>query len=55
MRSAIAVVLLLSTGCSPRSKTCGGEPPTTALVEGYCKNGEAADRCYFNPAPMDGF
>jgi hypothetical protein len=54
MKSLAALMLALA-GCGSSSGTCSGMAATTMLVEGYCKNGEAADRCYFDPAPMDGF
>lgn len=42
-------------GCGSSGGTCAGMAATTELVEGYCKNGESADRCYFDHPPMDGF
>jgi hypothetical protein len=41
-------------GCSSAPATCPGTAPTTLLEEGYCTSGEA-DRCFFDPKPMDGF
>jgi hypothetical protein len=42
-------------GCGSSNAACAGTPATTMLIEGYCKNGEAADRCYYDSDPMDGF
>jgi len=43
-----------SDSATPDAAVCSGAPPTTMLVEGFCKNGEA-DRCYYSPPSMDGF
>lgn len=57
MRALLIATLALAScsGSSSSSGTCSGAAPTATLVEGYCKNGETADRCYFDAAPMDGF
>jgi hypothetical protein len=48
----MALAALALGACSGGASMCKG---TTALVEGYCKNGEAADRCYYDHDPLDGF
>jgi hypothetical protein len=56
-RAALLVVVMIISlaGCGSSSGTCSGMPATTVLIEGYCQNGEAADRCYYDHDPMDGF
>ena len=45
----------LATPAGPDlSINCPGAPASVALVEGYCKAGEA-DRCFYAQPPMDGF
>jgi hypothetical protein len=52
-RLAALALAMHMTACS-RPASCTGAPSTT-LTEGYCKNGEPADRCYFAQPPADGF
>jgi hypothetical protein len=53
MRASLLFVLLAA--CSnEKPKSCTGTTPSLALIEAYCKNGEA-DRCYYTSQPLDGF
>lgn len=57
---AVAVLGLAMAACSspngavPDAAVCPGAAPSTALIEGFCKNGEA-DRCFYGTPPVDDF
>ena len=52
---ALAMVACSSpNGSQPDAATCEGAAPATALIEGFCKHGEA-DRCFYGAAPVDDF
>jgi hypothetical protein len=49
-------LLFALSACAPSGpRICTGTPATAMLTEGYCKNGEPADRCFFDAPPLDGF
>jgi hypothetical protein len=56
----LAVCALALAACSPAGSSlpdaaaCSGAVPSTMLVEGFCKHGEA-DRCFYSTPPMDDF
>ncbi len=50
----LGIAALCVAGCSSSATTCPGAPPAKALVEAFCKAGEA-DRCFYDQSPLDGF